>query len=318
MPHKIIINSRFLRGLQSRIGERYDLLHLGFDEMAAGALPPEALACRAVVTMGAQRFDGALMDRLPDLGAIVCYGTGYDGVDLKAAQARGIAVANSPGANAAAVADLAMALMLSVTRSIVPAHAYVASGGWAAAAPSPVGVAAPGLAGKRLGIYGMGEIGRKIALRAAAFEMEIAYTGRRPHIDLDYRFHADLAGLAEWADILVVAVRAGASTHHAVDGGMLAKLGPKGFVINISRGSVIDEIALAAAIETKAIAGAGLDVFETEPVKTGALTRLSNVVLTPHIGGHTEDAHLAMQRCVLANLDAFFAGATLPYQVSVE
>jgi lactate dehydrogenase-like 2-hydroxyacid dehydrogenase len=255
-----------------------------------------------------------MMDTLPSLRAIVCYGTGYDGVDLAAAAQRGIAVGHSPAANAAAVADLAVTLILAVTRRLLPADEYVRSGNWSAAKPSPMMRPQPGNPGRRIGVYGMGEIGRKIASRVAAFEAEVAYFSRSRH-DVPYQYLPSLEALAEWCSVLMVAVRAGADTHHAVNAGILQKLGKDGYVVNISRGSAIDQRALVAALTDKTIAGAGLDVFEKEPHAPDALTAFPNVVLTPHIGGHTLDSHLAMQDCVIANLEAYFAGKPLAYAV---
>jgi lactate dehydrogenase-like 2-hydroxyacid dehydrogenase len=174
--------------------------------------------------------------------------------------------------------------------------------------------ALPGNPGRRIGVYGMGEIGRKIASRVAAFETEVGYFSRTRH-ELPYRYFESLEQLAEWCDVLMIAVRAGAETHHVVDANILQKLGSDGYVVNISRGSVIDDAALIAVLQNNTIAGAGLDVFEKEPHPPGALTALPNVVLTPHIGGHTQDSHTAMQACVIANLDAFFAGQPLAYPV---
>jgi lactate dehydrogenase-like 2-hydroxyacid dehydrogenase len=267
-----------------------------------------------MITAGGTPLGAAAMDTLPSLRAIVCYGTGYDGVDLAAAAQRGIAVGHSPAANAAAVADLAVTLMLAVTRRLLPADEYVRSGNWSAAKPSPLMSPQPGNPGRRVGVYGMGEIGRKIASRVAAFETEVAYFSRSRH-DVPYQYLPSLEALAEWCSVLMVAVRAGADTHHAVNAGILQKLGKDGYVVNISRGSAIDQQALVAALTDKTIAGAGLDVFEKEPHAPGALTAFPNVVLTPHIGGHTLDSHLAMQDCVIANLEAYFAGKPLAYAV---
>jgi lactate dehydrogenase-like 2-hydroxyacid dehydrogenase len=172
----------------------------------------------------------------------------------------------------------------------------------------------PGNPGRRVGIYGMGEIGRKIASRVAAFETEVAYFSRSRH-DVPYQYVPSLQELAEWCSALMIAVRAGADTHHAVDGKILQKLGKDGYVVNISRGSVIDQAALVAALANGSIAGAGLDVYEKEPHAPNALTAFPNVVLTPHIGGHTIESHVAMQNCVIANLEAFFSGQPLPYAV---
>jgi lactate dehydrogenase-like 2-hydroxyacid dehydrogenase len=191
----------------------------------------------------------------------------------------------------------------------------VRSGNWSAAKPSPLMKPQPGNPGRRIGVYGMGEIGRRIAARAAAFEMDVAYTSRSRH-DVPYRYVPSLEALVEWCSVLMIAVRAGADTQHAINAEMLRKLGPDGYVVNISRGSVIDQDALVAALSDKTIAGAGLDVYAKEPHPPDALTAFPNVVLTPHVGGHTIESHVAMQDCVLANLDAFFAGKPLPYPVT--
>ncbi len=161
----------------------------------------------------------------------------------------------------------------------------------------------------------MGEIGRKIASRVAAFETEVGYFSRSKH-DLPYKYFPTLEALADWCSVLMVAVRAGAETEHAVNADILRRLGSDGFVVNISRGSVIDETALVAALTDGVIAGAGLDVFAREPHAPDGLTALPNVVLSPHLGGHTLESHVAMQDCVLANLDAFFAGKPLAYPVA--
>jgi lactate dehydrogenase-like 2-hydroxyacid dehydrogenase len=313
MPEKVLIYSRFPKALMLRIGERFEL-------MDAGGKPPNELfgaeqlsTIRAMITAGGTPLPGKMMDMLPKLGAIVCYGTGYDGVDLKAAASRNIAVGHSPGANASSVADIAVILML--TRRLLAADNYVRSGDWAAAKPSPMMRPQPGMLGRRVGVYGMGEIGRKIAARAAAFEAEVGYFSRSRH-DMPYRSFSSLEALAEWCSVLVIAVRAGADTHHAVNADILKKLGEDGYVVNIARGSVIDQEALVAALADKTIAGAGLDVYAKEPHAPDALTAFPNVVLTPHIGGHTLESHVAMQDCVIANLKAFFAGKPLPYAVN--
>jgi hydroxypyruvate reductase len=314
MAEKVLIYSRFPKALMVRIGERFELLDAA-GKQPADVFPAEQLSSvRAMITAGGTQLPGSVMDTLPSLRAIVCYGTGYDGVDLNAASERGIAVGNSPGANAASVADLAVTLMLATTRRIVPADGFVRDGSWAASKPSPLLRALPGNPGRRVGIYGMGEIGRKIASRMAAFETEVGYFSRTRH-DLPYRYFESLDALSEWCSVLMIAVRASADTHHAVNADILKKLGSDGYVVNIARGSVIDEAALAAALKDNVIAGAGLDVFEKEPHPPGDLTALPNVVLTPHVGGHTSDSHAAMQDCVIANLDAFFTGKPLAYPV---
>ena len=314
MPDKVLIYSRFPKAMMARIGQRFELMD------AAGKPPHEVFTAeqlsgvRAMITAGGTALGAAALDMLPKLEAIVCYGTGYDGVDLAAAAQRKIAVGHSPAANAAAVADLAVTLMLAVTRRLLPADQYVRSGNWSAAKPSPLMRPQPGNPGRCVGVYGMGEIGRKIASRAAAFETEVGYFSRSRH-DVPYQYLPSLEALAEWCGVLMIAVRAGADTHHAVDASILRKLGKDGYVVNISRGSVIDQQALVAALAEESIAGAGLDVYEHEPEVSPELVAMPNVVLTPHVGGHTLESHVAMQNCVIANLEAFFAGKPLPHTV---
>ncbi len=314
MADKVLIYSRFPKAMMVRIGQRFELMD------AAGKPPHEVFTAEqlsdvsAMITAGGTPLGGAMMDKMPALRAIACYGTGYDGVDLAAAAQRKIAVGHSPAANAAAVADLAVTLMLAVTRRLLPADQYVRSGKWSAAKPSPLMRPQPGNPGRRVGVYGMGEIGRKIAGRVAAFETEVGYFSRSRH-DVPYQYLPSLEALAEWCSVLMIAVRAGSDTHHAVDARILQKLGKDGYVVNISRGSVIDQEALVAALAEQAIAGAGLDVYEREPHAPDALTAFPNVVLTPHVGGHSIESHVAMQNCVIANLEAFFAGRPLPYAV---
>jgi lactate dehydrogenase-like 2-hydroxyacid dehydrogenase len=297
-----------------RIGQRYDLMD------AAGKPPSEVFTAeqlsgiRAMITAGGTPLGADVMDTTPSLRAIVCYGTGFDGVDLRAAAERKIAVGHSPGANASAVADLAVTLMLAATRRLLPADNYVRSGNWSAAKPSPLMSPQPGNPGRRVGVFGMGEIGRKIASRVAAFETEVGYFSRSKR-DVPHQYLPSLEALAEWCSVLMIAVRAGSDTNHAVDAGILQKLGKDGCVVNISRGSVIDQQALVAALADKTIAGAGLDVYEKEPHPPDALTGFPNVVLTPHIGGHTLESHTAMQNCVIANLETFFAGKPLAHPV---
>jgi len=276
MPEKVLIASRFPKAMMARIGERFELLD------GAGKPPLESFSAgqlsevRALITAGGQGLKREVLDALPALGAIICYGTGYDGVDFAEAAKRKIVVGHSPAANAAAVADLAMTLMLAVTRRLLPADDYVRSGGWAAARPSPLMSPQPGNPGRRVGIYGMGEIGRKIAARVAAFETDVAYYSRSRH-DVPYRYMPSLGALVEWCDVLMIAVRAGADTHHIIDADMLRRLGKDGYVVNVARGSVIDQDALVSALTDKTVAGAGLDVYESEPHAPDVLTAFPNV-----------------------------------------
>jgi len=316
MREKVLVFSRFPKALMQRIGERFDLLD------AAGKPPNQVFSAeqladvRAMITAGGTPLPGSMMDTMPKLGAIICYGTGYDGVDLNAAGARKIAVGHSPGANAASVADIAVTLMLAATRRLLVADNYVRSGDWGAAKPSPMMRPQAGMPGRRVGVYGMGEIGRKIAARVAAFEAEVGYFSRSRR-DVPYRYFSSLEALADWCSVLMIAVRAGSDTHHVVNADILKRLGEDGYVVNIARGSVIDQAALVQALTDKTIAGAGLDVYAREPHAPDALTAFPNVVLAPHIGGHTLESHTAMQDCVIANLSAFFEGQPLPYLVRI-
>src|SRR4030081_2049937 len=203
MPDKVLIYSRFPKAMMVRIGQRFDLMD------AAGKPPSEVFAAdqlsgiRAMITAGGTPLGAAMMDTLPSLRAIVCYGTGFDGGDVAAAAQRGIAVGHSPAANASAVADLAVTLMLTVTRRLLPADDYVRSGSWSSAKPSPLMSPQPGNPGRRVGVYGMGEIGRKIAARIAAFETEVGYFSRSKH-DVPYKYRPSLDALAAWCNILMI------------------------------------------------------------------------------------------------------------------
>lgn len=313
MTDKVLIYSRFPKTMMTRFAEAFELLDTA-GKPAQEVFPTEIANVRAMLTAGGTPLGAAEMDRFPQLGAIVCYGTGYDGVDLKAAAARNIAVGHSPGANAASVADIAMTLMLAATRRLLVADQYVRSGDWVGAKQSPFMRPQAGMPSRRIGVYGMGEIGRKIAARCAAFESEVGYFSRSRY-DVPYQYFPTLEALADWCSVLMVAVRASEETNHLVNADILKRLGADGYIVNISRGSVIDEAALVAALTDGTIAGAGLDVYAREPHAPDALTALPNVVLSPHIGGHTLDSHVAMQNCVLANLSAFFAGKPLPHAV---
>ena len=277
---------------------------------------PEQLAgIRAMITAGGTPLGGDMMDMMPKLGAIVCYGTGYDGVDLAAAAKRKIAVGHSPGANASSVADIAVTLMLAVTRRLLVggrlcAKRQLGRGKTVADDASAAGHARP--PGRRLR-HGRDRpqdrgTGGGIRERGRLFQPQPA---RVP-----YRYFPSLEALAEWCSVLMIAVRAGPDTHHAVDAEILQKLGADGYVVNIARGSVIDQQALVAALADKTIAGAGLDVYATEPHRAGCADRVSECGADPaYRRPYASNSHIAMQDCVIANLEAFFAGRPLPYGV---
>lgn len=280
------------------------------------ALPEGAQEARVLVTIGSLKTDAALMDALPSLGLIACYGTGYEGVDRAAAAARGIVVTNAGDANAATVAEFAMGLVLATARSIVASDRYVRAGRWKGHAVERM-PSVPGLAGRRIGIYGLGAIGSRVAMRAAAFDMEVGYHNRSARTDVPYAYFPSLPELARWADVLVVSVRASAENRHAIDAGVLAALGPRGYIVNISRGLAIDEEALCDALERRVIAGAGLDVFEHEPNVPERLQALDNVVLTPHVAANADSALDGQSTVLIDNLRAWFGGGELRNRVAL-
>ncbi|MFC3678148.1 2-hydroxyacid dehydrogenase [Ferrovibrio xuzhouensis] len=290
---------------RERLSARFEILG-PFPRHPSEALSPEqAGRVTAVVTFGSQVSDATLFDALPNLKLLCCWGTGFERVDLAAAKARGITATHNPGANATAVADHAMALMLASIRRVVPTDRYIRTGQWQGNAVTRLPVVR-GLTGRRVGIYGLGAIGEKVAKRAAAFEMEIGYCNRRKRDDVAYAYFPTLLELATWADVLVVGPRADAVTHHSVNATIFRALGPDGHVINIARGSIIDEAALIEALQNNVIAGAGLDVFEHEPQVPEALRQLENAVLTPHTGAGTQEAREAMLEMTVANIEGFF------------
>jgi lactate dehydrogenase-like 2-hydroxyacid dehydrogenase len=313
----VLLGARMPDAFARELADCYEVLGplaAPFPESVAALSPADAQRVRALVTMGTVDTSRAALARLPALGLVCCIGSGYEGVDLAAARERGLAVTHSPGANASAVADLAMGLLIASIRQMPEANAFLRRGDWKGNFARRMSIVS-GLEGRRVGIYGLGAIGEKIARRAVAFEMEVGYHNRSPRVDVDYPYYPTLHDLAAWADVLVVAVRADAGNRHAVNAGVLAALGPNGHVVNIARGAVIDEAALVRALTEGVIAGAGLDVFEHEPEVPAELLELPNVALTPHIAGGTVQAQAAMQRMVVANLDAFFAGLPLPTPV---
>jgi lactate dehydrogenase-like 2-hydroxyacid dehydrogenase len=243
----------------------------------------------------------------PSSEIVSVFGVGYDGVDVAAARERGIAVTHTPNVLNDEVADLAMALVLAVSRRLVEADRYVRSGAWAGG-PMPL---ARKVSGARMGIVGLGRIGMAIAKRAAAFGMSIAYTSRNARPEAPYPYFASAEALAREVDFLVVITPGGAATRKLIDAKVLAALGKKGYLVNVARGSVVDEQALVSALRDGTIAGAGLDVFESEPNVPGELLALDNVVLTPHVGSATWQTRQAMADLAFGNLTAHFAGKPL-------
>ncbi len=282
-------------------------VHDRIHETDPAAFDAAAPRIRAIAASGESKVGRDLMARMPALEIISVFGVGYDGIDVAVARERGIHVTHTPNVLNDEVADLALALMLAVARRVPQVDRYVRDGKWKQG-PAPL---ARKVSGARLGIVGLGRIGNAIAKRAEAFDMSIAYTSRQPKADSSYCYFPTPVALAAEVDFLVVITPGGAATRKLINAEVLTALGSQGYLINVARGSVVDETALIAALQNGTIAGAGLDVFEAEPNVPDALCALDNVVLTPHIGSATWQTRRAMGDLSFGNLQAHFAGKPL-------
>jgi hydroxypyruvate reductase len=273
---------------------------------------PLAGKVRAIVSSGHAGADAAMMDALPKTEIITCFGVGYDAIDVAAAKARNIAVTNTPDVLTDDVADLAIGLLIDVARRISRGDRFVRAGGWLKGGLE-FGIA---LKGKKVGIVGLGRIGQATAKRAEAFGMEILYHGRKRQSDVAYRYYPDLLGLARDCDFLLLTLPGGPETKGLVTAEVLAALGPQGTLVNVARGSIVDEAALVAALQSGALGAAALDVFADEPRVPGALMAMDNVVLQPHVGSATHGTRAAMGQLVIDNLLAHFEGRPLLTRVA--
>ncbi len=296
----------------------------GTYEVVTWPKTPEAMALfqsekahrvRAAVVIGSTGLPLEAYDALPNLGAIVCFGTGHDGVRTDICRARGIALGNCPGANADDVADFAIGLLIDIERRITSGGALMREGAWKGIPAFPN--APRGLRGLNLGIVGLGAIGLGVARRGEAFGMVPRWTSPRPKADAPYPYEPDLLALARWADALVLALRPDPGTEHMINAETLSALGPEGVLVNVARGSVVDELALIAALKEGRLGGAGLDVFEAEPTPMDRWAGVPNVVLTPHIAGASRQSVMTMTQMVIANMNAFFAGQPMPTGVEL-
>ena len=272
-----------------------------------GLLAAEGQRIRGLVQGGGTVTPTGLLDALPKLEIISVFGVGYDGVPVDYCRKRGLKVTNTPDVLTDDVADVAVGLVLMTGRGFGKAERFVRSGEWEKRGPELT----TRLGGRTAGILGLGRIGKAIANRLAAMGMKIAYTGRKAQPDVPWRFVPDLKALAAESDFLIVACPGGPATRNLVDAGVLAALGKKGTVVNIARGSIIDEPALVRALQEGTIKGAGLDVFADEPHVPKPLISMENVVLLPHVGSATNETRKAMGDLCKANLDAWFAGRPL-------
>jgi lactate dehydrogenase-like 2-hydroxyacid dehydrogenase len=268
---------------------------------------------RAVATRGDLGASADLIGALPALELVACYGVGVDAVALDLCRARGVKVSNTPDVLNGDVADLAVGLTLAALRGMAAADAHVRSGNWAKKGPLPP---ATRLFGQRVGIAGFGRIGQTIAKRLSGFDCELAYFSRKPVAGSALRHFTSLVELAQWCGVLIVILPGGPATQGIVSAQVLAALGPQGWLVNVSRGSTVDEEALLQALQQRHIAGAGLDVFLNEPHIDTRFFALDNVVLQPHQGSGTVQTRKAMGELVRQNLHAHFAGKPLITPVS--
>ncbi|WP_202444651.1 2-hydroxyacid dehydrogenase [Schauerella aestuarii] len=290
--------------------ERYTVTVAATASLRAETIAARGAEFRYVLTNGTLGLTADEIAALPNVKLVCTQGVGYENVDLAAARAAGVKVTNGAGTNDVSVADHALGLLFAVKRRIPELDAATRAGKWRDAVGIP-----PAISGKRLGILGMGTIGACIARRAAAFDMPTGYHNRRPKADTDAQYFDSVQALAEWADVLIVAVPGGQATHHMVNAAVLKALGPQGYLINIGRGSVVDTQALANALKAGTIAGAGLDVYEGEPQAPTVLLDCPNLVLSPHVAGWSPEAVDATVNRFLDNVGRHVAGQPLVHEL---
>jgi lactate dehydrogenase-like 2-hydroxyacid dehydrogenase len=284
-------------------------VHHYFQAPAPGMLAPELKAhIRAIATEANRGTSRALIEALPNLEVIAVFGVGTDAVDLSAARENNVNVTNTPGILSDEVADLAIGLMLASARQILFADRYVRDGTWATKGPIPLGRS---VGGKTMGVLGLGGIGRAIADRGVALRMRVLYHGPRRKPDVPYLYVADPVELGRASDYLMVACAGGPQTRHLVSAAVIEALGPQGTLINVARGSVVDEGALIAALRDGRLGHAALDVFDSAPNPSPDLLKLPNVIVQPHHGSATVETRTAIGQLMIDNLAAHFGGRPL-------
>lgn len=288
--------------LAAALRERYAAVTL--DELDAEA----AARAEVAVTSGVWGVRAEHLDRMPSLRAIVNFGVGYDSTDIAEAGRRGVVVSNTPDVLTDCVADTAVGLVIDVMRGLTAADRFVRRGEWAQGRAFPL---ARRVSGARVGILGLGRIGEAIARRLGAFDATVSYHNRHERADVPYTYADSVLELARDCEVLVVAASGGPASRHLVGADVLDALGPEGFLVNVARGSVVDEPALVSALEGGRIAGAGLDVFADEPHVPAGLLERDDVVLLPHLGSGTVETRAAMTELVLANVERFLADGRL-------
>ncbi|QIK80054.1 2-hydroxyacid dehydrogenase [Sphingomonas piscis] len=291
-----------LPSLMAKLQESFTVHCLWQQADPTGFLADIGPRIRGVTSSFAGPVPGGLLEQFPNLEIIASFGVGYDNVDAAAAAARGVVVTNTPGVLDDEVADLTLGLLLATLRRIPQADRFVRTGQWIEGA-FPL---SPSLRGRRVGIVGMGNIGRAIAQRLAGFDVEIAYHARSAKPDLTLPYHSSVVALAQASDVLIAIVPGGEETRHLIGAEVLKALGPDGVLINVARGSVVDEQALITALQSGTILAAGLDVYDDEPNVPRALIDMPNVVLLPHVGSASARTRDAMGQLVVDNLVGWF------------
>ncbi len=295
---------------QARLTGSYELIHAELRSIDSDWLARNAKRVEGVVTGGHLGVPSPLMSALPNLKVIGINGVGFDKVDLDLARSRGVRVANTPDVLTDDVADLGVGLTIALLRRLPQSDEYLRARRW----PSGDMPLATKVSGKRIGIFGLGRIGRAVARRFAGFTDCIGYTDIVKH-DVPFAYYPDVTALAAASDVLVICAAASASTRRVISTAVLDALGPSGVLVNVARGSIVDEPALVNALQAGHLGGAALDVFEDEPNVPAALLTMHNVVLTPHIASATNETRRAMGDLVIDNFDAFFAGKPMPTPV---
>ncbi len=307
MPIEILQAGPLLPSVEQALNSAYTVHRLWQAEDRKALLAEIAPRVRAIATSGNVGAKAELIDALPKLEIISCFGVGVDAIDTGYCEKKGVIVTNTPDVLTDEVADLAIGLTLATLRRIPQGDAFVRAGQW----PGGKFPLTDKLGGKTMGILGFGRIGQAIGQRAEAFGVTVVHSGPRDK-GTGHRYYADLAEMAAAVDILMIACPGGPETEKLVDARVIAALGPKGYVINIARGSVVDEPALVEALVQGKLKGAGLDVFVNEPQVPEALFTLENVVLQPHVGSATHQTRAAMGDLVVRNLAAHFSNQPLP------
>lgn len=309
MSNHVLITNKMVKICEPELEETYQISRL-YEEVDPKQFLTENGGLFTAIA-GAD-VSAELMDQLPNLKLISSFGVGYDSIDISAAKKRGVAVTNTPDVLNDAMAEITIGMMIALSRQIVPAHNFVREGKWQNAA---FGLKSE-LTGKTVGIVGLGRIGKEIAARCQAMKMRVVYFGRSNQTDQPFVYYDDLTEMARDVDWLVAITPGGAATNKLISADVLNALGPNGYFVNMARGSVMDQGALIAALQSDQIAGAALDVFANEPNVPNALLNRNNVLLSPHQGSATIQTRAAMGNLVLANLAAFFAGEPLHTQVA--